>query len=205
MFNLKDLPFTVLNLVTMTIRWMKKGFVNLSINHQAKVMWDTLHQAGHEIKELQATTACLEKELTAWNVFGPIVQQTIEEFAKYKSDRDYEKEYPYGFAETPEAKKKRHDHAINAKMCQHICDCYFVIPGHTFGTILQGAFALKDVLHGPDKDFCKLVSEVKADAVLIHGSMEKYFKATQHAFIREFPDQVAKERRDPWRRHSAPG
>jgi len=27
-FNLKDLPFTVLNLVAMPIRWMKKGFEN---------------------------------------------------------------------------------------------------------------------------------------------------------------------------------
>jgi len=139
MFNLKDLPFAVLNLVTMPIRWMKKGFANLSINHQAKVMWDTLHCAGLEIEELQATTVRLEKELTASNVFGPIVQQTIEEFAKYKSDRNYKKVYPYGFPETPEAKKKRHDRAINAKMRQHIRDCYFVIPGHTFGTISQGA------------------------------------------------------------------
>ena len=108
-FHLKDLPFAVLNLVTMPICWMKKGFENLIVNHQAKVMWDTLHCADHEIEGLQGTVARLEKELTAWNVFAPIIKQTIEDFAKYKSDREYEKEYPFGYPETPEAKKKQHE------------------------------------------------------------------------------------------------
>jgi len=136
--------FAVLNLVTMPIRWMKKGFTNLSVNHKAKVMWDTLHRVGHKLEELQTTNARLEKELTAWNVFGPYAQRTIKEFAIYKSDRNYEKDYPYGFPETDEEKKKRHDPAINAAMRQHIRDCYFVIPGNTFGTISHGAYALKE-------------------------------------------------------------
>ena len=96
-FNLKDLPFAVLNLVSMPIRWMQKGFENLSINHQAKVMWDTLHCAGHEIEDLQGVVARLEKELTAWNLFAPIFNRTIKDFAKFKSDRDYKKEYPFGY------------------------------------------------------------------------------------------------------------
>ena len=201
-FNLKDLPFAVLNLVSMPICWMQKGFKNLSINHQAKVMWDTLHRAGHEIEDLQCAVARLEKELTARNVFAPIFHRTIEDFAKFKSDRECEKEYPFGYPETPEDMKKRDEHAVNYMMRQHIRDGYFVIPGHTFGSISQGASALKDVLHGPEKDFRTLVTEVEADAVMMHGSMEKYFKATQRAFIREFPDRVAKdcvvqEDRDP--------
>jgi len=164
-FNLKDPPFTVFNLVAMPIRWMKKGFVNLSVNHHAKVMWDTLHRAGHEIEELQTTTVCLEKELTAWNVFAPIVKRTIEDFTKYKSDREYKTDYPYGFPETPEAKKTRHERAINAKMRRHIKDSYFVIPGHTFGTISQGALALKDVFR------CQL-SDVEWHMVLKYVIME---------------------------------
>jgi len=118
MFNLKDLPLALLNLVTMPIHWMKKGFSNLSVNHQAKVMWDTLHQVGHKLEEVQTTNPRLEKELTAWNVFGPYAQRTIEEFAMYKSDRNYEKDYPYSFPETDEEKKKQHDPAINAAMRQ---------------------------------------------------------------------------------------
>ena len=196
-FNLKDLPFAVLNLVSMPIRWMQKGFENLSINHQAKVMWDTLRRAGNEIEDLQGTVARLEKELTAWNVFAPIFNRTIVDFAKFKSDREYEKEYPFGYPETPEATKKRHERAINYMMRGLIKDGCFVVPGHTFGAISQGLLALKDVLRGPEKDFRKLVSEVEADAARMHGSMEKYFKATQRAFIREFPDRVAKETRDP--------
>ena len=122
--------------------------------------------------------------------------QTIHQnFAKYKSGLDYAKEYPFGFPETPEAKKKQHEVAINYQMRKVIKDGYFMVPGHTFGMISQGALALKDVFRGPSKDFRKLVSEVEAEAVLLHGSMEKYFKATQRAFIREFPDHVAKESR----------
>jgi len=120
--------------------------------------------------------------------------QTIHQnFAKHKSDLDYAKEYPFGFPETPEAKTKRHKVTIHYEMRKVIKDGYFVVPGHTFGTISQGALALKDVFRGPKKDFRKMVSEVEADAVLLHGSMEKYFKATQCAFIRKFPDRVAKE------------
>jgi len=158
-------------------------------------MWDTLHRADHEIEDLQGTVARLEKELTAWNVFAPIFNRTIEDFDKFKSDRKCEKGYPFGYPEAPEATKKRHELAVNYMMRQHIRDGHFVIPGHTFGTISQGALALKDILLGPEKDFCKLVSEVEADSVMMHGSMEKYFKATQRAFIRKFPDRVAKESR----------
>jgi len=196
-FQLKDLAFAVLRLVSMPILWMQKGCEKLSINDQAKVMWDTLHRAGHEIEDLQGTVARLEKELTAWNVFAPIFNRTIEDFAKFKSDREHEKEYPFGYPETPEATKKRHERAINYMMRNHIRDGCFDIPGHAFGAISQGALALKDVLRGPEKDFRKLVSEVESDAARMHGSMEKHFKATQRAFIREFPDQVAKEICDP--------
>jgi len=90
-FSLKDLPFAVLRLVSMPIRWVQKGFEKLSVNQQAKVMWDTLHCAGHEIEDLQATVACLEKELTAWNVFAPFFNRTIEDFAKFKSDCECER------------------------------------------------------------------------------------------------------------------
>ena len=78
----------------------------MSVNQQAKVMWDTLHRTGHEIEVLQTTATRLKKELTAWNVFAPIFHRTIEDFAKFKSDREYEKEYPFGYPETPEAAKK---------------------------------------------------------------------------------------------------
>jgi len=176
---------------------MKKGFENLTVNQQNKVMWDTLHRAGHEIEGLQGTVARLEKELTAWNVFAPIFHRTIVESAKYKSDREYEQEYPFGFVETSEAKKKRHEKAVNYVMRQLIKDGYFVIPGHTFGSISQGAVALKDVLRGPNRDFRKLVGDVEDDAIRMHGSMEKYFKATQRAFIRDFPDRVAKKGSHP--------
>jgi len=89
MFDLKDLPFTALNTVVMPICWMKKGFSALGIAQQAKVLWDALGCAGRKMEELQATNARLEKELTAWNVFGPNAQQVIEEFAIYKSDQQY--------------------------------------------------------------------------------------------------------------------
>jgi len=125
-FQLKDLPFAVLRLVSMPICWMQKGFEKLSVNHQAKVMWDALYRAGHEIEDLQGTIARLEKELTAWNVFAPIFNRTIEDFAKFKSDRECEKEYPFGYPETPEAAKKRHERAINHMMRGHIRDGYFV-------------------------------------------------------------------------------
>jgi len=71
------------------------------------------------------------------------------------------------------------------------------MPGNTFGTISQGAFALKDILSGPTKDFRTLVAEAEEEAELMCGSKEKYFKATQRAFIREFPDRVAAEHRNP--------
>ena len=82
-------------------------------------------------------------------------------------------------------------------MRQLIKDRYFVVPGRTFGMISQGSLALKDVLRAPIRDFCKLVGDVEDDAVRMYGSMEKYFKATQRAFICEFSDRVAKETRDP--------
>jgi len=74
MFDLQELPFAALNTIAMPIRWMKKGFSALSIAQQAKVMWGALVRAGRKIEELQATNARLEKELTAWNMFGPNAQ-----------------------------------------------------------------------------------------------------------------------------------
>ena len=77
-------------------------------------------------------------------------------------------------------------------MKQQIRNSCFVIPGHKFGTISQGAFALKDVLHGPTKDFRMLVNEIEDAAVMLFGSKDKYFRATQRAFIRNFPDRVTR-------------
>jgi len=86
MFDLQDLPFAALNLIVMPICWMKKGFSGLSLAQQTKVMWDALVRAGRKIEELHATNTRLEKELTAWNVFGPNVQRVIKEFAIHKSN-----------------------------------------------------------------------------------------------------------------------
>jgi len=195
-FDLKDLPFAALNLVVMPLRWMRTGFSALGIAQQAKVLWDALGRAGRKIEELQATNARLEKELTAWNVFGPNAQRVIEEFAIYKSDQKYAREFIGGLlAESPEHKQTRHDRAINLAMKQQIRNSYFVMPGNTFGTISQGAFALKDILRGPTKDFRTLVAEVEEEAELMYGSKEKYFKATQRAFIREFPERITAEHR----------
>jgi len=55
-------------------------------------------------------------------------------------------------------------------MKQQIRNSCFVIPGHKFGTISQGAFALKDVLHGPTKDFRMLVNEIEDAAVMLFVS-----------------------------------
>jgi len=196
MFDLKDLPFATLNTIVMSIRWMKKGFSALGVAQQAKVMWDALGRAGRKIEELQATNARLEKELTAWNVFGPNARRVIKEFAIYKSDQQYARDSIGGLlAESPEHKQTRCDRAINLNKKQQIHNSYFVMPGNTFGTILQGAFALKDILRGPTKDFRTLVAEVEEEAELMYGSKEKYFKATQRAFIREFPDRIAAEHR----------
>jgi len=55
-------------------------------------------------------------------------------------------------------------------MKQQIRNSCFVIPGHKFGTISQGAFALKDVLHRPTKDFRMLVNEIEDAAVMLFVS-----------------------------------
>jgi len=196
MFDLQDLQFAALNPIVMPIRWMKKKFSALSIVQHAKAMWGALVRAGRKIEELQATNARLEKELTAWNVFGPNAERVIEEFAIYKSDHQYERDSTSSLAESPEEQQTRRDRAINLDMKQQIRNSYFVMPGNTFGTILQGAFALKDILRGPTKDFCMLVAEAEDEAELMYGSNEKYFKATQRAFIHEFADQVAVEHRN---------
>jgi len=154
MFDLQDLPSAALNTIFMPIHWMKKGFSALSVVQQAKVMWGALVCAGRKMEELQATNARLEKELTAWNVFGPNAQRVIEEFAIYKSDQQYTRDSIGGLlGESPKHKQTRRDRAINLDMKQQIRNSYFVMPGNTFGTISQGAFALKNILRGPTKDF----------------------------------------------------
>ena len=99
-------------------------------------------------------------------------------------------------AKTPEQKKIRHDRAVNSAMTQAVRHCYFFLPGHQFGTISQGALALKDVLRGPGKDLRTFVKEIEDEAVMFYGSKDKYFKATQCAFIRDFPDRVSVKHRD---------
>ena len=147
--------------------------------------------------KLQTANVRLEKELTAWNIFGAHAQRVIEGFAIHKSDRNYEKDFPFGFPETPDQTKICRDRAVNADMKQAVHYCYFVLPGHKFGTISQGALALKDVIRGPGKDLHTLVEDIEEEAGMFYGSKDKYFKATQRAFIRNFPDRVSVKHRDP--------
>jgi len=130
MFDLKDLPLAALNTITMPIRWMKKGFSALGIAQQAKALWDALGRAGHKIEELQATNSRLEKELAAWNVFGPNTQRVIEEFAIHKSDQQRARD-PIGglLAESPEHKQTHRDRAINLDMMQQIRNSCLSCPG----------------------------------------------------------------------------
>ena len=196
LFKLQELPFAILCLVTMPLRWTKKGFDDLNIPQKAKVMWDTLIRAGNQIDELHTANSRLEKELTAWNIFGAHAQRIIEEFAISKSDRDYAKDYPFGFPETAEQTKLRHDRAVNAAMKEAARHCYFVLPGHKFGTLSQGALALKDVIRTPTKDLRTFVNEIEEEGERLCGSKEKYYKANQRAFIRDFPDRVSVKHRD---------
>ena len=194
-FNLNVLPFAILNCVTMPIRWAQKGFAALTLYQQAKVMWDTLVRAGHELEDLQATVVRLEKELTAWTMFGAHAQSVIEEHAILKSDNNYAQSFgAFGFPETPEETKKRHDRDINVEMKEAARSCYFIMPGNKFGTLSQGALALKDVIRGPTKDLRTLVSEIEEEGEKWCGSKDKFFRATQRAFIRDFPDRIVPDR-----------
>jgi len=187
-FNLNIFPFAILNLVAMPICWAQKGFAALTLYQQAKVMWD----------DLQATVVCLEKELTVWNIFGAHAQSVIEEYAIRKSDNNYAQAYgAFGFPETPEETKKRHDRNVNLEMKEAARHCYFVLPGNKFGTLSQGALVLKDVLRGPTKHLRTLVSEIEEEGEKWCGSKDKYFRATQRAFIRNFPDRIVPERPTP--------
>ena len=179
----------------MPIRWAQRGFAALTLYQQAKVMWDTLVRAGHELEDLQATVARLEKELTAWTIFGAHAQSVIEEHAILKSDNNYAQSFGgFGFPETPEETKKRHDRDINTEMREATQSCYFVLPGNKFGTLSQGALALKDVIRGPTKDLRTLVSKIEEEGEKWCGSKDKFFRATQRAFIHDFPDRIVPDR-----------
>ena len=144
---------------------------------------------------MQATVARLEKELTAWTIFGAHAQSVIEEHAILKSDNNYAQSFgSFGFPETPEETKKRHDRDINVEMKEAARSCYFIMPGNKFGTLSQGALALKDVIRGPTKDLRTLVSEIEEEGEKWCGSKDKFFRATQRAFIRDFPDRIVPDR-----------
>jgi len=75
--------------------------------------------------------------------------------------------------------------------------CYFVLPGNKFGTLSQGALALKDVLWGLTKDLRTLVSKIEEEGEKWCGSKDKYFRTTQRAFIHDFSDCIVAEHPKP--------